>query len=440
MTTLSRRMALMALLLILSLVAAACADDAADEGDAETEATEEEAMDEDEAMDEEAMDDEAMDEEATEDAMDDEAMDEMDEEDHSDDEAMDEESEGAMDEDAMEEGDEVSGGATLEDVCADYEGTEVPEDFNVGLVTDIGRIDDGTFNQFANDGMEAAAECLGFETDVIETSSQADYTTNLETILEGEPEVVVTVGFLLAEATLATAEANPDVQFIGIDQFQPEFPDNYVGVLFREDQGGFLAGATAALLSESGTIGVVGGEETVPPVVRFVNGYETGAQSINPDINVLSVYIDSFIDPAQGASAAEQFLGEGADVIFGAGGQTGSGGVQAAAEAGAWGIGVDQDEYFTTFGGGSSPGADRLATSAIKRVDLGTFVQIGDALTGDFAGGIFTLDAANGGITYADFHDADIPEDVAAQIEEVRAGLADGSIETGIDPVTGLPE
>ncbi|MEE8599528.1 BMP family lipoprotein [Euzebya tangerina] len=427
MTTLSRRMAMLALLLILSLVAAACADDGADEADEDTEPTEE-AMDEEEPT-EDAMDEEPMDEEEpTEDAMDEEAMDEE------------EPTEEAMDEEAMDEGDEVSGGATLEDVCADYEGTEVPEDFNVGLVTDIGRIDDGTFNQFANDGMEAAADCLGFETNVIETASEADYSTNIETILESDPEVVVTVGFLLADTTLEAANANPDINFIGIDQFQEEYPENYVGILFREDQGGYIAGAMAALLSESGTVGVVGGLETVPPVVRFVNGYEAGAQSVNPDINVLSVYTDSFTDPAQGASAAEQFLGEGADVIFGAGGQTGSGAVQAAAEAGAWGIGVDQDEYFTTFGGGSSPGADRLATSAIKRVDLGTFVQIGESLTGDFSGGIFTLDAANGGISYAPFHDADVPDDVASQIEEVRAGLADGSIETGIDPVTGLPQ
>ena len=131
----------------------------------------------------------------------------------------------------------------------------------------------------------------------------------------------------------------------------------------------------AALLSESGVVGVVGGREDVPPVVRFVNGFISGASRVNPDINVLSVYNPSFTDPAAGRSAAEQFLGEGADVIFGAGGQTGSGGITAAAEAGAWAIGVDQDEYFTTFGGGSAPGSDRLATSAMKRVDLGVFDQ-----------------------------------------------------------------
>lgn len=333
----------------------------------------------------------------------------------------------------------AEGAATLEELCAEYEGVEVAEDFNVGLVTDIGRVDDGTFNQFAFEGMQAAADCFGVESDFIETISEADYAQNIATILENEPEVVVTVGFLIADATLQAAQDNPDVNFVGIDQFQEEYPDNYVGVLFREDQGGFLAGAMAGLLTESGVVGVVGGLESVPPVVRLVNGFEAGAHFIDPSINVLQVYTDSFTDPAQGASAAEQFLGEGADVIFGAGGQTGSGGVQAATEAGAWGIGVDQDEYFTTFGGGTSPGADRLATSAIKRVDLGVFTQIGETLGGTFEGGVFILDAANGGITYAPFHDADIPEDVATRMEEIRQGLADGSIETGIDPVTGLP-
>src|SRR5690606_4217500 len=141
----------------------------------------------------------------------------------------------------------------------------------------------------------------------------------------------------------AAAEANPDINFIGVDQYLDEYPPNMAGEQFAEDQAGYLAGVIAASLSETGVIGVVGGLETVPPVVKLVNGYTVGAQSVNPDINVLSVYLDSFTDPATGASTANQFIGEGADVIFGAGGQTGSGGVAAAAEQGVWGIGVDQD-------------------------------------------------------------------------------------------------
>ena len=201
-----------------------------------------------------------------------------------------------------------------------------------------------------------------------------------------------------------------------------------------------MAGVLAASLSESGVIGVVGGREDVPPVVKLVNGYEVGAKSVNPDITVLKIYNESFTAPDKGASDAQQFIGEGADVIFGAGGQTGSGGVSAAASQGVWGIGVDQDEYFSTFDGGAAPGAEYLASSAVKRVDLGVFVQIVNALKGEFEGGIFALTAENGGITYAPFHDAAIPDDGAAAVEEARQGLADGSIKTGLDPATGLPQ
>jgi basic membrane lipoprotein Med (substrate-binding protein (PBP1-ABC) superfamily) len=338
-------------------------------------------------------------------------------------------------------GDTEGAAVTLDDECAaaQDDGVTAPEGFRVNLVTDIGRIDDGTFNQFAYEGMTAAEECFGFETSFIETVSEADYATNIATSLSDDPAVLITNGFLIATDTLAAAEANPDVNFIGIDQFQEEFPANYVGVLFREDQGGFLAGVLAATLSESGVIGVVGGREDVPPVVRFVNAYQTGAESVNPDIRVLSVYNESFTTPDKGASDAAQFIGEGADVIFGAGGQTGSGGIAAAAEQGVWAIGVDQDEYFTTFSGGERAGSEYLATSAIKRVDLAVFRNIVAALQDEFEGGVYQLEAANDGITYAPFHDAELPEEAVTALEETRAGLADGSIDTGVDPVTGLP-
>ena len=337
---------------------------------------------------------------------------------------------------------EASAIVPLDQVCEEkYADVQAPDGFKVGLVTDIGSVDDGTFNQYAFEGMKAAEACFGIETNFIETANQSDYAQNMGTILQDKPNVVVTVGFLLAEDTLAFANKNKDVNFVGVDQFQPKFPANYSGVLFREDQGGFLAGAMAGLLTESNVIGVVGGLKSVPPVVRLVNGYRRGAEYVaeqkGTEVNVLETYNESFTDPAKGKSDAQQFLGEGADVVFGAGGQTGSGGIRAAAENGAWAIGVDQDEYFTTFSGGDAKGADKLATSAIKRVDLGVFDQIAAAIQNQFKGGTFILEAANDGITYAPFHDADIPEDAAATMEEIRQGLADGSIDTGVDPITG---
>ncbi len=337
--------------------------------------------------------------------------------------------------------DEAEAAVTLDDRCEEAKaaGVTAPDDFVVRLITDIGKVDDRTFNQFAYEGMIAAAECFGFETSFIETASEADYAKNIATSLDGGPDMIVTVGFLLATDTLAAAEANPDVSFIGVDQFQPEFPDNYVGVQFREDEGGCLAGVAAGLLTETGVIGVVGGREDVPPVVRYVNAYESCAKQVNPDVSVLSTYNESFNDPAKGASDAQQFIGDGADVIFGAGGPTGSAGVVEATKAGLWGIGVDQDEYFSTFDGGKATGADKLATSAIKRVDLSVFDNIVRKLTDDFAGGLFVLTAENAGITYAPSHDADIPQSVLDELEKTRKALAAGTFEIGVDPVTGLP-
>ena len=338
-------------------------------------------------------------------------------------------------------GDAAAGQVSLDDRCeeATAAGVEAPEGFTVRLVTDVGKVDDRTFNQYAYEGMQAAAACFGFETSYIETVSQADYANNIATSLNGGPEILITTGFLLKDATLAAAKANPETDFIGIDQFHTDYPANYTGVNFNEDEGGYMAGVLAAALSETGVIGVVGGRQDVPPVVKLVNGYEVGAKATNPDIQVLKVYNESFDDTAKGESDAAQFIGEGADVIFGAGGKTGSAGVVSATRQGLWGIGVDQDEYFSTFAGGDAPGVEYLASSAVKRVDLGVFDQIVKVLDGSFEGGFYALTAANGGITYAPFHDADIPDDVAAKLEEARQGLADGSIKTGLDPATGLP-
>ena len=335
---------------------------------------------------------------------------------------------------------EGSGFRTLEEECASYDGLQAPEGFRVNLVTDIGKVDDGTFNQFAYEGMVAAADCFGIEnTSFIETVSEADYAANIATSLENDPNTLVTVGFLITTDTEEAAIANPDVDFIGIDQFLEEYPDNMAGVVFNEDESGYIAGVLAASLSESGVVGVVAGREDVPPVVKFVNGYIAGAESVNPDIRVLSIYNESFTDIAKGASDAAQFIGEGADVIFGAGGQTGSGGIAAAAEAGVWAIGVDQDEYFTTFSSGEAPGSEYLASSAVKRVDIATFRLIADSVQDTFEGGLVVGTAANDLITYAPPHDADVPAEVTAAVEAARVGLADGSITTGVCGIDGLP-
>lgn len=317
----------------------------------------------------------------------------------------------------------------------------------VCLVTDLGRVNDGGFNQFAHEGATQATDDFDLEYTFIETQAEADYARNIQTCLDEDFDTVVTVGFLIEDATYTAAVENPDVYFIGVDQLfgeteeQPALP-NLAGIQSREDQGGFLAGAMAALVSESGTVAGVYGI-AVPAVVKFRNGFEQGVAYINEqegtEVEALGVYIDSFVAPDRGAAAAEQFIGEGADVIFGAGGPTGSGAIQFAAPQEIYVIGVDQDEYLSTFADGETPGAEYIITSAIKRIDVGVYDLIELLATGEGfpEDSTYRLSAENGGIGFAPAHDSDISEEVTAQVEAILEGLTDGSIETGVDPVNG---
>jgi basic membrane lipoprotein Med (substrate-binding protein (PBP1-ABC) superfamily) len=314
---------------------------------------------------------------------------------------------------------------------------------SVCLVTDIGKVNDGTFNQYAYEGMIQAEEEFDLDTSFIETVSDTQYESNINTCVQSGADVIITVGFLIADATAKAASENPEIYFIGVDQFIVDGPSNYVGIQFREDQAGFLVGVLAALVIDSTggdtAAGVYGVE--IPPVVKFRNGYEQGIRYINPEITILGSYIDSFVAPDKGAALAEQFIADGADVIFGAGGPTGSGGIRYAAEQGVFVIGVDQDEYFTTFGGGETPGAEFLISSAQKAVNVGVYDLIAALVNGEmdkFPGGnIYVLDVANGGITIAPKHDADIPDEIYEAVFEVLEALVNGEIETGVDPVTG---
>jgi basic membrane protein A len=320
--------------------------------------------------------------------------------------------------------------------------TEAPapaaEKFQVGLVTDVGKVNDGTFNQYAYEGMLQAAEEFGLDNAFIETQQPTDYEKNVVQFVDEGYNMIVTVGFMMGETTQKEAEANPDVKFAIVDfSYDPAIP-NVMGLVFREDQSGFMAGVLAGQMTKSKTVGIVAGME-IPAVKKFRNGYENGVKYICPDCNVLGVYIDSFTDPARGKAAAESQIAEGADVIFGAGGPTGSGGILGAAQQGTWVIGVDQDEYFTTFKGGSEAGADKLLSSAMKRVDVAVYTAIKEAYEGTFEGRTLELDASVEGVGLAPFHDTEsaVPDAVKAKLDETFQMLADGSLETGVDPVTG---
>ncbi len=310
-------------------------------------------------------------------------------------------------------------------------GDAVEATIKVGLVTDVGEIDDKSFNQSAWEGAKAAAEALDGAADYIETKDAKDYGDNIAEFAESGYDVIVTVGFALGVATTEAAQKYPDINFIGVDQFQgpgSELP-NLAGLIFHEDQSGYLAGILAAEITESGTIAAVLGTDLVPPVVAFKEGYVLGARSVNPDINIISTYhpggLDkAFTDPEWGAATTAQAIDQGADVVFAAGGKTGNGGlIEAAQHEGVFCIGVDSDQWDTV------PEAHPcLISSAMKLITPGVTELITLAQEGSFPSGNYFGDAG-----LAPFHDfeAIVSDELKATLESTAAGLIDGSIETG---------
>ena len=305
----------------------------------------------------------------------------------------------------------------------------------LGMVTDIAKLGDKSFNDSAWAGVQMAAKELGVEPKVIETTDPNDYEKNINQFISEGYNVIVTVGFALADATNAAAKANPEVKFIGVDQFQGDTIPNVAGLVFNEDQAGYLAGYLAASMSKSGKIGAILGTDAVPPVWRFGEGYRAGAKAAKADVDIQTVYHNdvgfdkTFSDPEWGKATALSMIDKGVDVVFGAGGRTGNGALLAAAERkdkGVLAIGVDTDQYLTV------PEAQAvLLSSAFKILDKGTADLILQASKGTLKGG-----NNYGEVGLAPFHDLDskVPAELKTKIEELRKQLLDGSLKTNVSP------
>jgi basic membrane protein A len=311
--------------------------------------------------------------------------------------------------------------------------------FCVGMVTDVGKIDDKSFNQSAWEGVQQSKkDGVATWVQYIETTDAKDYDKNIATFGDAGYDVIVTVGFALTDATRTAAATYPNILFIGVDQDQyaGTIP-NVTGLIFPEDQAGFLVGALAALMSTTHKIGSVCGTDAVPPVWRFGEGYRAGAAYADAQkgmtTEVFVVYHNdvgfdkTFVDPEWGAQTADSMIANGADVIFGAGGKTGNGAVTEAATKGVYAIGVDTDQYYTL-----PEAAPMLLSSAMKLITPGVADLIKMAKDGTFPGGNYL-----GKASYAPYHDLEskVPADVKSFMETLNAGILDGSITTGVAPV-----
>jgi basic membrane protein A len=318
----------------------------------------------------------------------------------------------------------------------------------IAVVLDTGGENDKSFNEYTLKGAKDAATALGLDISYVVSASSSDYEKNIETFATEGANMIITVGFLMGDATATEAKKYPNIKFAIIDNAyfptagSAACPDtakdcyadggltNVTSLMFQEDQVGYEAGVLAGCMSKSGTIATVSGME-IPPVVKYVVGFQNGAKSVNPNIKTLNIYIPDFNDPTTGKQAGQQFVSQGADVIFGVGGNTGNGGLLAAKEAGLMAIGVDVDQYNTY-----PEVKDALITSAQKNMDVSTNAAVTAFAGGTLKAGIVTGNAANGGIGLAPYHDWDskIPQDCKDKVTAAANGLKNGTIQTGYQP------
>ncbi|MBI4511521.1 MAG: BMP family ABC transporter substrate-binding protein [Deltaproteobacteria bacterium] len=317
--------------------------------------------------------------------------------------------------------------------------SEETEKLKVGLVTD-NVVADNTYNALAVEGCKKAAAEFKLTFDFIENLVPDTYMKNIGFFGDRKYDHVLTLAFTAGEATQAAAEKYPGTHFSILDFQYTDYPtSNLNGVAFREDQGGFLAGIIAAQLTQSKVVGCVGGME-IPAIFRFCNGFAQGVRHACKECEAITDFAGSFGSTADGELSAQRLLDKKVDVIFQAAGLTGSGAILYAAKKGAWVIGVDQDEYFTTFKGGEEPSAKKLLSSIIKRIDVAAYQTIKRTVDDTFERGSVTFGMKEDAFAAAPFHDAAtaVPAGLQAALDDARKKLADGTLDTGVDPQTGL--
>jgi basic membrane protein A and related proteins len=292
-----------------------------------------------------------------------------------------------------------------------------------GVVTDIGGLNDRSFNMLANRGLEQAQRELGVDTRVLLSDSNADYVPNLTTLAQQQFDLIVPVGFLMADATNTVASKVPNANFAMVDYsatLLKDKPQNVQGLLFKEQEAGYLAGYLAGLWAKDNNakaVSTVGGQK-IPPVDHYIAGFMAGAKKANPRVQTLNGYSQDFVDQAKCKEIALDQIARGSKVVFQVAGQCGLGALDAAKEKGVQGIGVDADQGYL---------GDHILTSALKKVDVAVFEAIKRAQEGNFEGGTDVIATVeNGGVGLGKISAAG--EQYADQVKEIQDQIAAGEI------------
>jgi basic membrane protein A len=315
--------------------------------------------------------------------------------------------------------------------------------FKACQVTDTGGVDDKSFNQTAWKGVQDAMRDLGIEGQVLESQAETDYVPNINSFLTQNCDLIITVGFLLGDATKTAAEANPGQKFSIVDYaYDPTIP-NVLGQVFATNQAAFLAGYLAAGVSKTGTIGTFGGINIGGPVTDFMDGFVWGAAYYNEqkgtDVTVLGwdpatkqgLFTGNFESLSDGRAFAQNLYEEGADIVMPVAGPVGLGSAALAAELGTNRlkiIGVDADQFLT------DPEHNAVyLTSVLKNMNATVVDAIKSAMDGTFAGGVIVGSLPNGGVGMAPFHDLDsvVSNEMKAELAAIAKGIVDGTITVG---------
>ena len=315
--------------------------------------------------------------------------------------------------------------------CGGTSGGGTPsKTYKVGLVTDIGGLNDRSFNHLAYLGLQKAISQLHVKGDVSESKSGDDYIPFLTNYASKNYDLVIGVGFLMQEAVGTVSGQFPNVHFAIIDGAGTDANGNdlkhanVVSLLFREQDAGAMVGVIAGMLEKDGkakknqhVISAVGGV-SIPPVDRYIAGYRWAAKMEDPSINVLIGYSNDFTDPAKCKGVAQSQINQNADILFQVAGGCGTGVLQAAGQAGVYSIGVDADQGYVD---------NSVIASALKKVDVATFTAIQDVVNGSFSGGVLTFDIQNGGAGYQ-VDNLQLPDDIKAELTKVEGEIKAGTL------------
>jgi basic membrane protein A len=291
----------------------------------------------------------------------------------------------------------------------------------VGLVTDIGGLNDHGFNHLAYLGLQRAQKELGVHTRVLESHANSDYVPNMSTLAQQGYDLVIAVGFLMADSVSTVAKQFPKTKFMIIDSAWPDGgPKNLEGTVFHEEQAGYLVGYLAGLLykGKAVTFSSVGGQK-IPPVDHYIAGYQAGAKAANPQVKLLNAYSQDFVAQDKCKSIALQQIQQGSEVVFQVAGGCGLGALDAAKQKKVWGIGVDADQSYL---------GPQVLTSAMKRVDNDVFTTVQQVLKGQFHGGeTFEFSLKNDGVGMGKVS-SKVPQDVVDKVTALEPKIANGSI------------